>query len=148
MFSISLIATFFPEYFLHRFDKYISDYYVNNFLFGCLCVFVLDYAVKEKPLLVEDMQGGPDYIVLKTLDTDGIRIIGSVLGQSIALDYFVSQVILVQHFTAIFLYIWVNYIFPLLSFTLTNFNSFWAEVSVLICSCCPSQSLSRTEKSM
>ncbi|MED6206612.1 hypothetical protein PIB30_028474 [Stylosanthes scabra] len=51
-----------------------------------------DYAVKEKPLLAEDMQGGPDYIVLKSLDTDGIRIIGSVLGQSIALDYFVSQV--------------------------------------------------------
>ncbi|XP_022973280.1 uncharacterized protein LOC111471847 [Cucurbita maxima] len=51
-----------------------------------------DYAVKEKPYLVEDMQGGPDYIVLKSLDTDGVRIIGSVLGQSIALDYFVSQV--------------------------------------------------------
>ncbi|CAN6549222.1 unnamed protein product [Malus baccata var. baccata] len=51
-----------------------------------------DYAVKEKPQLDEDMQGGPDYIVLKTLDTDSIRIIGSVLGQSIALDYFVSQV--------------------------------------------------------
>ncbi|KAG8383059.1 hypothetical protein BUALT_Bualt05G0145300 [Buddleja alternifolia] len=51
-----------------------------------------DYAIKEKPLLVEDMQGGPDYIVLKKLDTDSIRIIGSVLGQSIALDYFVSQV--------------------------------------------------------
>ncbi|XP_065860523.1 protein RETARDED ROOT GROWTH, mitochondrial isoform X1 [Euphorbia lathyris] len=51
-----------------------------------------DYAIKEKPLLVEDMQGGPDYIVLKTLDTDSIRIMGSVLGQSIALDYFVSQV--------------------------------------------------------
>ncbi|XP_054823332.1 protein RETARDED ROOT GROWTH, mitochondrial [Prosopis cineraria] len=51
-----------------------------------------DYAVKEMPRLVEDMRGGPDYIVLKSLDTDGIRIIGSVLGQSIALDYFVSQV--------------------------------------------------------
>ncbi|XP_031741617.1 uncharacterized protein LOC101217654 isoform X3 [Cucumis sativus] len=51
-----------------------------------------DYAVKEKPYLVEDMQGGPDYIVLKSLDTDSVRIIGSVLGQSIALDYFVSQV--------------------------------------------------------
>lgn len=38
------------------------------------------------------MLGGPDYIVLKSLDTDGIRLIGSVLGQSIALDYFVSQV--------------------------------------------------------
>lgn len=55
---------------------------------------MIDYAVKEKPYLVEDMQGGPDYIVLKSLDTDGVRIIGSVLGQSIALDYFVSQVIL------------------------------------------------------
>lgn len=54
-----------------------------------MCV---DYAVKEKPLLNKEMQGGPDYIVLKTLDTDSIRIIGSVLGQSIALDYFVSQV--------------------------------------------------------
>ncbi|CAA0822485.1 Protein of unknown function (DUF155 [Striga hermonthica] len=51
-----------------------------------------DYAVKEKPLAVEDMQGGPDYIVLKKLDIDSIRIISSVLGQSIALDYFVSQV--------------------------------------------------------
>ena len=50
--------------------------------------------VKEKPTLAEDMQGGADYIILKHLDTDGIRIIGSVLGQSIALDYFVSQVIL------------------------------------------------------
>ncbi|KAL6566450.1 hypothetical protein OROGR_002065 [Orobanche gracilis] len=51
-----------------------------------------DYAIKEKPLSVEDMQGGPDYIVLKNLDLDSIRIISSVLGQSIALDYFVSQV--------------------------------------------------------
>ncbi|MBA0667668.1 hypothetical protein Goklo_000724, partial [Gossypium klotzschianum] len=50
-----------------------------------------DYCVKEQPLLAKDMQGGPDYIVVKTLDTDSIRIIGSVLGQSIALDYFVSQ---------------------------------------------------------
>lgn len=53
---------------------------------------MLDYAVKEKPLLTEEMKGGHDYIVLKTLDTNSIRIIGSVLGQSIALDYFVSQV--------------------------------------------------------
>ncbi|KAK1379531.1 DUF155 domain-containing protein [Heracleum sosnowskyi] len=51
-----------------------------------------DYAVQEKPHLSQDMQGGADYIVLKSLDIDSIRIIGSVLGQSIALDYFVSQV--------------------------------------------------------
>ncbi|XWS69660.1 hypothetical protein CRYUN_Cryun04dG0198100 [Craigia yunnanensis] len=61
-----------------------------------------DYCVKEQPLLAKDMQGGPDYIVLKTLDTDSIRIIGSVLGQSIALDYFVSQVDgMVEEFAAI-----------------------------------------------
>ena len=56
-------------------------------------VLYTDYAVQEKPHLSEDMQGGADYIVLKSLDIDSIRIIGSVLGQSIALDYFVSQVI-------------------------------------------------------
>lgn len=61
-----------------------------------------DYAIREKPQLVEDMQGGPDYIELKSLDTDGIRLIGSVLGQSIALDYFVSQVDgLVEEFAGI-----------------------------------------------
>lgn len=61
-----------------------------------------DYAIKERPQLDEDMQGGPDYIVLKSLDTDGIRLIGSVLGQSIALDYFVSQVDgLVEEFAGI-----------------------------------------------
>jgi hypothetical protein len=63
------------------------------FLFWPWFRLLLDYAIKEKPLLDEDMKGGLDYIVLKTLDTDSIRIIGSVLGQSIALDYFVSQVI-------------------------------------------------------
>ncbi|CAL9098197.1 unnamed protein product [Musa textilis] len=38
------------------------------------------------------MQGGLDYIMLKNLSIDGIRIIGSVLGQSIALDYYIGQV--------------------------------------------------------
>ncbi|RVX06197.1 hypothetical protein CK203_027585 [Vitis vinifera] len=42
-----------------------------------------DYAVKQNPVLAEDMQGGTDYIVLKNLDIDGIRIIGRVLGQNI-----------------------------------------------------------------
>lgn len=61
-----------------------------------------DYAVRENPQLTEDMQGGADYIVLKNLDIDSIRIIGSVLGQSIALDYFVSQVDgMVEEFTDI-----------------------------------------------
>lgn len=38
------------------------------------------------------MQGGLDYIMLQYLNIDGIRTIGSVLGQSIALDYYVRQV--------------------------------------------------------
>lgn len=61
-----------------------------------------DYVVKEKPLLMEEMQGGPDYIVLRNFDIDSIRTISSVLGQSIALDYFVSQVDgMVEEFTDI-----------------------------------------------
>ncbi|XP_052625267.1 protein RETARDED ROOT GROWTH, mitochondrial isoform X2 [Lactuca sativa] len=61
-----------------------------------------DYVVKEKPLLMEDMQGGPDYIVLRNFDIDSIRTISSVLGQSIALDYFVSQVDgMIEEFTYI-----------------------------------------------
>lgn len=53
---------------------------------------ILEYEVREKPTLDTWMQGGLDYIMLQYLNIDGIRIIGSVLGQSIALDYYVSQV--------------------------------------------------------
>ncbi|KAJ0963470.1 hypothetical protein J5N97_028592 [Dioscorea zingiberensis] len=61
-----------------------------------------DYAVVEKPFLMTWMQGGLDYIVLKNLDIDGLRIIASVLGQSIALDYFIGQVDdMVEEFTGI-----------------------------------------------
>ncbi|KAK6157866.1 hypothetical protein DH2020_012114 [Rehmannia glutinosa] len=77
--------------FLDLLFPFYSTNSLGKFIFPILLV-ASDYAIKEKPLLVEDMQGGPDYIVLKNLDTDSIRIIGSVLGQSIALDYFVSQV--------------------------------------------------------
>ncbi|KAK1270600.1 hypothetical protein QJS04_geneDACA023494 [Acorus gramineus] len=51
-----------------------------------------DYAVVEKPTLETWMQAGLDYIMLKSLNIDGIRTIGSVLGQSIALDYYIRQV--------------------------------------------------------
>lgn len=51
-----------------------------------------EYAVVEKPTLESWMQGGLDYIILKNLSIDGIRTIGSVLGQSIALDYYIRQV--------------------------------------------------------
>lgn len=51
-----------------------------------------EYEVREKPTLSTWMQGGLDFIMLQYLNTDGIRTIGSVLGQSIALDYYVRQV--------------------------------------------------------
>ncbi|KAJ9539994.1 hypothetical protein OSB04_026500 [Centaurea solstitialis] len=54
--------------------------------------WILEYEVKEKPMLNSLMQGGLDYIMLQYLNIDGIRTIGSVLGQSIALDYYVRQV--------------------------------------------------------
>ncbi|KAL6010390.1 hypothetical protein ACLOJK_000821 [Asimina triloba] len=61
-----------------------------------------DYAVVEKPKLATWMEGGHDYIVLRNLDTDSIRIIASVLGQSIALDHFIRQVDwIVEEFTDI-----------------------------------------------
>lgn len=56
------------------------------------CSNILEYEVREKPTLNTWMEGGLDYIMLQYLNTDGIRTIGSVLGQSIALDYYVRQV--------------------------------------------------------
>ncbi|KAL0874465.1 hypothetical protein Bca101_024170 [Brassica carinata] len=51
-----------------------------------------EYEVRENPALHTWMQGGLDYIMLQFLNIDGIRTIGSVLGQSIALDYYGRQV--------------------------------------------------------
>ncbi|XP_021744295.1 sporulation protein RMD1-like [Chenopodium quinoa] len=51
-----------------------------------------EYEVREKPTLSTWMQAGLDRIMLQYLNIDGIRTIGSVLGQSIALDYYVRQV--------------------------------------------------------
>ncbi|CAH9077313.1 unnamed protein product [Cuscuta europaea] len=51
-----------------------------------------EYEVRENPSLNTWMEGGLDYIMLQYLNIDGIRTIGSVLGQSIALDYYVRQV--------------------------------------------------------
>ncbi|KAL8166822.1 hypothetical protein V2J09_008321 [Rumex salicifolius] len=51
-----------------------------------------EYEVREKPALSTWMQAGLDHIILQYLNVDGIRTIGSVLGQSIALDYYVRQV--------------------------------------------------------
>lgn len=46
----------------------------------------------EKPFLQTWMEEGLDYIILKSFNIDGIRTVGSVLGQSIALDYYIRQV--------------------------------------------------------
>ncbi|XP_030462264.2 protein RETARDED ROOT GROWTH-LIKE-like [Syzygium oleosum] len=51
-----------------------------------------EYEVREKPTLSTWMEGGLDFIMLQYINIDGIRTIGSVLGQSIALDYYVRQV--------------------------------------------------------
>ncbi|KMZ56870.1 hypothetical protein ZOSMA_8G00090 [Zostera marina] len=51
-----------------------------------------DYGVLEKPFLQTWMEEGLDYIILKSFNIDGIRTVGSVLGQSIALDYYIRQV--------------------------------------------------------
>lgn len=72
--------------------RFFSPYQPELMLILLYPVFI-DYAVVEKPLLMTWMQGGPDHIVLKNLDADGIRIIGSVLGQSIALDHYIRQVL-------------------------------------------------------
>lgn len=51
-----------------------------------------EYEVREKSALSTWMLGGLDYIMLQYLDVDGIQNIGSVLGQSIALNYYGRQV--------------------------------------------------------
>lgn len=57
-----------------------------------MCYEYAEYEVREKTTSNTWMQGGLDYIMLQYLDIDGIRTIGCVLGQSIALDYYVRQV--------------------------------------------------------
>ncbi|XP_024461916.2 protein RETARDED ROOT GROWTH-LIKE isoform X2 [Populus trichocarpa] len=75
----------------HEVDEYLN--LVRKHASGLLPETRKDeYEVREKPTLNTWMQGGLDYIMLQFLNTDGIRMIGSVLGQSIALDYYGRQV--------------------------------------------------------
>ncbi|KAE8732044.1 hypothetical protein F3Y22_tig00002237pilonHSYRG00069 [Hibiscus syriacus] len=68
--------------------KASSCRYMVAFHYGSTVLFnIKDHEVKSHLEM-----GGPDYIVLKALDIDSIRDIESVLGRSIALDYFVSRV--------------------------------------------------------
>ncbi|CAA0821211.1 D-aminoacid aminotransferase-like PLP-dependent enzymes superfamily protein [Striga hermonthica] len=75
----------------HEVDDYLKI--VKRHASGLLPEMKKDeYEVRENPTLHTWMQGGLDYIMLQYLNIDGIRTIGSVLGQSIALDYYVRQV--------------------------------------------------------
>jgi uncharacterized Rmd1/YagE family protein len=51
-----------------------------------------DYGVLVRPTLPEWSEGGQDQITLRMLDTDNIRVISSILGQSIALDHYAKRV--------------------------------------------------------
>ncbi|CAL0333452.1 unnamed protein product [Lupinus luteus] len=75
----------------HEVDSYLKI--VKTHASGLLPEMRKDeYEVREKQALSTWMQGGLDYIMLQYLNIDGIRTIGSVLGQSIALDYYGRQV--------------------------------------------------------
>ncbi|KAI3896737.1 hypothetical protein MKW98_009590 [Papaver atlanticum] len=52
----------------------------------------IKYEVREKSSFPMWMQGGRGYVMLQHLDMEGIRAISSVLGQSIALDYYFHKV--------------------------------------------------------
>ncbi|CAN0825250.1 Protein RETARDED ROOT GROWTH-LIKE [Linum grandiflorum] len=75
----------------HEVDGYLKI--VRNHASGLLPDMRRDeYEVREKPTLDTWMEAGLDHIMLQYLNIDGIRTIGSVLGQSIALDYYGRQV--------------------------------------------------------
>lgn len=87
--SISIIALWLLHF---SFFYGLIICFLYNLIFIVLNYEILEYEVREKPALSTWMQGGLDYIMLQYLNIDGIRTIGSVLGQSIALDYYGRQV--------------------------------------------------------
>ncbi|XP_010419956.1 PREDICTED: uncharacterized protein LOC104705617 [Camelina sativa] len=75
----------------HEVDEYLKV--VERHAYGLLPEMRKDeYEVREDPNLNKWMEGGLDVIMLQFLNIDGIRTIGSVLGLSIALDYYEGQV--------------------------------------------------------
>ncbi|CAD5331590.1 unnamed protein product [Arabidopsis thaliana] len=75
----------------HEVDEYLKV--VERHASGLLPEMRKDeYEVRENPNLDTWMEVGRDFIRLQFLNTDGIRTIGCVLGQSIALDYYGRQV--------------------------------------------------------
>lgn len=57
------------------------------------CFIFSDYGVLVRPTLRQWSEGGQDRIMLRMLDTDNIRVISSILGQSIALDHYAKKVL-------------------------------------------------------
>lgn len=53
---------------------------------------LVDYGVLVRPTLSEWSEGGHDRVMLRKLDIDNIRVISSILGQSIALDHYAKKV--------------------------------------------------------
>lgn len=51
-----------------------------------------DFDIIIRPTLEGWCQGGHDKVLLKKLNTDNIRIVGSILGQSVALDHYGRKV--------------------------------------------------------
>ena len=51
-----------------------------------------DYGVVLRPKLAGWSEGGQDHIMVKQLDMNNIRVISSVLGQSVALEFHAKKV--------------------------------------------------------
>lgn len=51
-----------------------------------------DYGVVVCPTLPVWSDGGQDHVIVKRLDLNSIRVISSVLGQSVALDFYAKTV--------------------------------------------------------
>lgn len=81
---------------LHFFCCVCSQWCFVSHLWFCKTA---EYEVREDPNLDTWMKGGRDFIRLQFLYIDGIRTIGSVLGQSIALDYYGRQVTMSNPYT-------------------------------------------------
>mgnify|MGYP006872766661 CR=1 FL=1 len=60
-------------------------------MFVYLCV-AADFDIIIRPTLETWCQGGHDKVLLKKLNTDNIRIVASILGQSVALDHYGRKV--------------------------------------------------------
>ncbi|GAQ81703.1 hypothetical protein KFL_000880170 [Klebsormidium nitens] len=51
-----------------------------------------DYGVFVRHSLEKYSVGGPDYVLIRDLNENAIRVIGSILGQSVALDHYTVEV--------------------------------------------------------